>query len=473
MGAMDKVLNMMMPDLQDNKMANLLGIDNVKKARGRGLLDAGLTMMAMSGPRPQSENINPAMIMKMGLDAGTKTYDSAMDKQLNNYKTNLALQTQTDKKESFANLMDSDLFTTDEKEYAKMLGAVDGGDFLSKVYMQKLKKVDTKPSVKEMVIIDENTGFPKLRDDGKILKQYVDIKDIMEAPNKYQIPDSEGTFAKNISDFETILGRKLTLEEKTNYIEGKMNGQNISFTTGADGSTTLQIGGSSSGSGDMEKKSKGTIEQNILNASYNFETFKEIKKLYKPEFSTIDTKLAIKWAKFKEAGGEWSKALGLNVSDEEKELIEAYSQWEQKSWEATNQYIKSITGAQMSEAEAERILKGFADPRKFSPTEYQAKLNGILDSAKKSTIRYNLILRSGIEVPLDSKGNPAPERILSLGSVDKYVNDIGKELKKELLNTEAYNGFTDKEINDEVRKQLKILMFGDTTQNAFTLKDLQ
>ena len=179
----------MMPDLQDNKMANLLGIDNVKKARGRGLLDAGLTMMAMSGPRPQSENINPAMIMKMGLDAGTKTYDSAMDKQLNNYKTNLALQTQTDKKESFANLMDSDLFTTDEKEYAKMLGAVDGGDFLSKVYMEKLKKIDAKPSVKEMVIIDENTGFPKLRDDGKILKQYVDIKDIMEAPNKYQIPD--------------------------------------------------------------------------------------------------------------------------------------------------------------------------------------------------------------------------------------------------------------------------------------------
>jgi len=126
----------------------------------------------------------------------------------------------------------------------------------------------------------------------------------------------------------------------------------------------------------------------------------------------------------------------------------------------------------MSEAEAERILKGFADPRKFSPTEYQSKLNGILDSARKATIRYNLILRSGIEIPLDASGNPAPEQILSLGSVDKYVNDIGKELKEQLLNDDAYNGFTDKEINDEVKKQLKVLMFGDTTQNAFTLKDL-
>ena len=473
MGAMDKVLNMMMPDLQDNQMANLLGIDNVKKARGRGLLDAGLSMMALSGPRPASENINPAMIMKAGVDAGTQTYDTAINKQLNNHKTNLALQTQIDKKNSFSNLMDSDLFTTDEKEYAKMLGAVDGGDFLSKVYMEKLKKVDAKPSVKEMVIIDENTNKPKLRDDGTILKQYVDIKDIMEAPNKYQIPDDTGTFAKNINDFENILGRKLTLEEKTNYIEGKMNGQNISFTTDTDGSTTLQIGGSGSGSDNMEKKTKGTLEQNILNSSYNFEAFRSIKELYKPEFSQIDTKLKIKWAKFKEAGGEWSKALGLTISDEEKQLIEDYSAWEQKSWEATNAYIKSITGAQMSEAEAERILKGFADPRKFSPTEYQTKLNGILETAKKATIRYNIILRSGVEIPLDSKGNPAPERILSLGSVDRYINDIGKELKKELLDNEAYNGFTEKQINDEIRKQLKVLMFGDPTQNAFTLKDLK
>ena len=217
MGAMDKVLNMMMPDLQNNQMANLLGIDNVKKARGRGLLDAGLSMMALSGPRPASENINPAMIMKAGVDSGTQTYDTAINKQLNNHKTNLALQAQADKKKSFTNLMDSNLFSTEEKEYAKILGAVEGGDFLSKVYMQKLKKVDTKPSVKEMVIIDETTGLPELRDDGKVLKRYVDIKDIMEAPHKYQIPDSEGTFAKNISDFETILKRPLTLEEKTKY----------------------------------------------------------------------------------------------------------------------------------------------------------------------------------------------------------------------------------------------------------------
>ena len=99
--ALDKVTNMILPNLEGNQMANLLGIDNMRKARGRGLLDAGLAMMALSGPQPANQNINPAMIMKAGLDAGTQTYDSAIDKQLKNYQTNLALQTQIDKKNSF------------------------------------------------------------------------------------------------------------------------------------------------------------------------------------------------------------------------------------------------------------------------------------------------------------------------------------------------------------------------------------
>jgi hypothetical protein len=464
MGALEKLL---FPDLTNNPSANLLGIDAVKRARGRGLLDAGLNMVALSGPRPATENINPAMIMQAGVKSGMNTYDNAIDRATQQLQTTTALQNTINAKETFKNLIESDFLNAEEKAFALSLGHVEGSKFIADLYMQKQKNLNAKPSVKKMEVAnDDGTGSGTY--------EYVSVKDILDPANKdkYLVPDSKGTYAKNISDFENIMGRKLTLEEKQKYIMAVMNGneKKISVSTDKNGNTTFTIGGS--GSDNMEKKSKGTIEQNILNSSYNYETFKEIKKLYRPEFSQIDTKLAVKWAKWKEAGGEWTEALGLEVSDEEKQLIEDYSKWEQKSWEATNQYIKSITGAQMSEAEAERILKGFADPRKFSPTEYQSKLNGILDSARKSTIRYNLILRSGIEIPLDANGNPAPERILSLGSVDKYVNDIGKELKEQLLNDDAYNGFTDKEINDEVKKQLKVLMFGDTTQNAFTLKDL-
>ena len=465
MGALDKIL---FPDLTNNPSANLLGIDAVKRARGRGLLDAGLKMMALSGPRPATENINPAMILQAGVESGMNTYDNAIDRATQQLQTTTALQNTIQAKATFNNLIESDFLNEEEKAFALSLGHVEGSKFIADLYMQKQKDLDKVPSVKKMEVANEDGT-------GSGTYEYVSVKDILDPANKdkYLVPDSKGgTYAQNIRDFENIMGRELTLEEKREYIMAVMNGneKKISVSTDKDGNTTFTIGGS--GSDNMEKKSKGTLEQNILNSSYNYETFKEIKDLYKPEFSQIDTKLAVKWAKFKEAGGDWTKALGLEVSDEEKQLIEDYSKWEQKSWEATNAYIKSITGAQMSEKEAERILKGFADPRKFSPTEYQSKLNGILDSARKATIRYNLILRSGIEIPLDANGNPAPERILSLGSVDKYVTDIGNELKEQLLNDDAYNGFTDKEINDEVKRQLKVLMFGDTTQNAFTLKDL-
>tara|TARA_B100000029_G_scaffold113593_3_gene105939 strand:+ start:17114 stop:18532 length:1419 start_codon:yes stop_codon:yes gene_type:complete len=469
--ALNKVMNMMLPNLEGNQMANLLGIDNMRKARGRGLLDAGLTAMALAGPRPATDNVNTAMILKQMVDQGTKTYDSAIDKQLKNYQTNLALQKQIDKKNSFSKLMDSNLFSTDEKEYAQMLGAVDGADFLTNVYMEKIKKIDKVPSVKEMVVMDKDSDYtkPLLNTNGDPLKQWVSVKEILDNPDAYQIPDDTGTFAKNIRDFENILKRELTLEEKQDYVLAKMNGQNITFTTGADGSTTLQIGGSASGS--MEKGTKKNVEQQIINNSVNFEGFKEIQELYRPEFSTIPTRWKVWYKKIQDGLGDWN--IFGDISEEDKKLISDYSSWEQKSWEMTNAYIKSITGAQMSEKEAERILKGFADPRKFSPTEYEAKLNGILENAMKSTIRYNLILRSGLTIPTDANGNLNPEAIMSLANVDKFVNDIGNEIKTELKADENWEFKSEEEIDAEVKRQLKLLMYGDPDNNVFTLENIR
>jgi hypothetical protein len=316
---------------------------------------------------------------------------------------------------------------------------------------------------------DSNYTTPLLNTNGEPLKQWVSVKEILANPSAYQIPDDTGTFAKNIRDFENILKRELTLEEKQDYVLAKMNGQNITFTTGADGSTTLQIGGS--GSGSMEKGTKKNLEQQIINNTMNYEGFKEIEELYDPKFSQLPTKWKINYLKIKDGLGDWN--IFGDISEEDKKLIKAYSQWEQKSWEMTNAYIKSITGAQMSEKEAERILKGFADPRKLSPTEYQAKLEGILDNAMKSTIRYNLILRSGLTVPTDANGNLNPEAIMSLANVDKYVNDIGDEIKTELKADENWEFKSEEEIDAEVKRQLKLLMYGDPDNNVFTLENIR
>ena len=153
MGALEKLL---FPDLTNNPSANLLGIDAVKRARGRGLLDAGLNMMALSGPRPSTENINPAMIMQAGVKSGMNTYDNAIDRATQQLQTTTALQNTIQAKATFNNLIESDFLNAEEKAFALTLGHEKGAKFIADLYMNKQKNLDKVPSVKKMEIANDN-----------------------------------------------------------------------------------------------------------------------------------------------------------------------------------------------------------------------------------------------------------------------------------------------------------------------------
>ena len=442
MGALEKLL---FPDLTNNPSANLLGVDAVKRARGRGLLDAGLSMMALSGPRPATENINPAMILQAGVKSGMNTYDNSIDRATKQLQTSTALQDEVQKKETFYKLLESDYVNNEQRAFALTLGHKEGATFLTNAYMENQKAGN----------------------------KYIDV--VRTADGK-EMRVTQNEYIKNIDAYST--GSKLAIEKKMDLagitdqdkrkeiIIADIMGQTINI--GADGSVTI---GKGLGSGTLEKGTKKNLEQQIINNSVNFEGFKEIKELYREEFSQLPTKWKINYLKIKDGLGDWN--IFGEISEEDKALITAYSEWEQKSWEMTNAYIKSITGAQMSEKEAERILKGFADPRKLSPTEYEAKLNGILENAMNSTIRYNLILRSGLNIPTDVNGNLNPEAIMTLASVDKYLKDIGDELQRELLLDDNWKDKSQQEIEDEVLRQLKLLMYGNPDNNVFTLENLR
>lgn len=442
MGALEKLL---FPDLTNNPSANLLGVDAVKRARGRGLLDAGLSMMALSGPRPATENINPAMILQAGVKSGMNTYDNSIDRATKQLQTSTALQDEVQKKETFYKLLESDYVNNEQRAFALTLGPKEGATFLTNAYMENQKAGN----------------------------KYIDV--VRTADGK-EMRVTQNEYIKNIDAYST--GSKLAIEKKMDLagitdqdkrkeiIIADIMGQTINI--GADGSVTI---GKGLGSGTLEKGTKKNLEQQIINNSVNFEGFKEIKELYREEFSQLPTKWKINYLKIKDGLGDWN--IFGEISEEDKALITAYSEWEQKSWEMTNAYIKSITGAQMSEKEAERILKGFADPRKLSPTEYEAKLNGILENAMNSTIRYNLILRSGLNIPTDVNGNLNPEAIMTLSSVDKYLKDIGDELQRELLLDDNWKDKSQQEIEDEVLRQLKLLMYGNPDNNVFTLENLR
>tara|TARA_Y100001973_G_C5187854_1_gene329020 strand:+ start:357 stop:1778 length:1422 start_codon:yes stop_codon:yes gene_type:complete len=467
--ALDKVTNFMLPDLAGNNMANLLGIDTVRKARGRALLDAGLTGMALAGPRPATDNVNSAMIMKQMFDQGYNTYDNAINREMTQLQTNMALQENLQKKETFNSLIASDLLSNDEKAFALTLGPDKGSEFLADVYMKKLDQTNKEPQTKKVQLLDKE-GNKLKNPDGSDMIRFVPTAEILANPDLYQNPTEYGTYGKNIRDFETALKRPLTQEEKTEYINlaMKFGNQGISITQNPDGSVTFVQG---AGSG-MEKGTKKDLEKEVMLGTKNFQAFNRLQELWRPEFSEIPTRFGIKWNAFKESLGDWN-VFG-DISEEDKQLMADYYAWEQQAWDVTNQYIKAITGAQMSEAEAKRILNALPDPRTFSgsPTEYQAKLQGVMKNARLSIIRSNLLLAKGISPYID--GEFRPEQFMILSSVEDTFNEIGNQMFTEMRNNPEYDSFTDQDLQKEVFRILesKIGTTRDTSQYDINYSDI-
>ena len=62
---------------------------------------------------------------------------------------------------------------------------------------------------------------------------------------------------------------------------------------------------------------------------------------------------------------------------------------------------------------------------------------------------------------------------MHLGSVRKVLEKIQTEMKTELMEDENWKYKSDQEINTYIKQEMKILMYGDNSQNQFTLENLQ
>ena len=94
-----------------------------------------------------------------------------------------------------------------------------------------------------------------------------------------------------------------------------------------------------------------------------------------------------------------------------------------------NQYIKDITGAQMSEFEAKRLRKAIPDPGDTllggdDPIAYQAKMASALDEFAKAKARYEYYLQKGLAEGRDYSVDEMAGRT-PLSSMRIQVNDSG------------------------------------------------
>jgi len=358
--AMNKVLNMMMPTLENNQMANLLGIDTVRKARGRGLLDAGLNMMALAGPRPATDNINPAMILKAGVDAGTQTYDNAINKNLGQLQTSMAMQDKLQSKDTFNLLMQSDYVDNEQKAFAMTLGPEKGAEFLSNVYMENQKA-------------------------GNKFMDVTRIADGMEM----RIPQSE--YVNNIEQYSTAsklaIEKKLDLagvtdpEKRKEFILADLQGQTINI----DSEGNISIGKGSLN--NMSKKTQGSLEGDILSGTDALDQLNMIEATFEKDFYTI--------------GGKSEAWLQNFFNKMDPSQVDAFTQrkgvHDQYVLQYFNAYRKWVTGVASGEKEMAWIQRSIPSS-KDAPMTFESKLKSIKAYTEKAIARQKLALNKGLNI---------------------------------------------------------------------------
>jgi len=110
----------------------------------------------------------------------------------------------------------------------------------------------------------------------------------------------------------------------------------------------------------------------------------EISKTVDPSFLTIQ-------GKFQAGKTSIKQKLGFDVSAIDAQQLNRFAEFKRNSIEGLNRYIKLITGAQMSEAEADRLRLGFPDAGKGL---FDGDAFTVFDAKRKAVIKQTILVRA-------------------------------------------------------------------------------
>lgn len=220
--------------------------------------------------------------------------------------------------------------------------------------------------------------------------------------------------AGNMAGAEAMRARAAQFES---IIPEQPGGQNIEFT-GPDGTTFRMGPGTGSGGNALGKKANNDLEAAYLTAGEQVASLRDLQAAWRPEFSEIPTQVIEQGADFAERlFGEGA------ISEEGMRTAQEYWAWDIQTKKVLNDYIKAITGAAMSEAEAKRI-EGAVPTAKMGPTRYRQAMETVIDMGTRATLRAKYAMVHGI-TSAELKSGKGPE----LGSnAVKGANGIYKKL---------------------------------------------
>ena len=196
----------------------------------------------------------------------------------------------------------------------------------------------------------------------------------------------------------------------------------------------------------LGKKAVADLQTTQLNTINGMARLRGIQQSFKPEFQELGTRIGMSWKGLE----SW---LGT-LDEDDKRVYQEYVTFRRRAQENLNLYIKEITGAQMSEAEAERLsqavpVAGVKMWQGDDPAAFEAKMNDIMTSLYNASARYNYMMRHGISDPDEMA------RQLSLDAVPALIDQRDNELYLEFqsqnpgMGEEELEKMTDRALREE------------------------
>lgn len=181
-----------------------------------------------------------------------------------------------------------------------------------------------------------------------------------------------------------------------------------SLTVGPDGTVQFNDGGST----PLAKPTQGELEKTVVSSQAGLDRLRSIQRSFDPKYLNLQHQLGSEYSQLKDK-------VGL-ASDADKQTIANYEGFKSKTLNNLNLYIKDITGAAMSEAEADRI-KSSVPNLSDGPTAFKSKLDSVMGELSRAQARAYYVRRNGLSmdnVPLDN--------------MDKIIDDYGANVEAQI-----------------------------------------
>lgn len=248
---------------------------------------------------------------------------------------------------------------------------------------------------------------------------------------------AKSSLGKMIQDRNALFAKNPNSPDIATYdqaIKNKATAKGVTIKTNADGSFEYTQGPLTTSLGTSATTE---VEKRLMNIDDSLSRVDDIITEFKPEYQQLGTRWATLATKWKEKLADTPlKVFMGDVSANEKKLLSEFSTYRKNAVASANEEIKRITGAQMSNQEAKRLIKGLPNPGTGlfdgdSPTEFISALKVTYRNLMKAKARYLYYRNKGYD-DSEIKGLFKSNKSMGLNEINTIINERAAQIEADL-----------------------------------------